>query len=104
MRGVIIINGGNWPARIRSALPQSPDINDARRQFLVRADIVAKLGEGHSARNNRIKTGEFLNQRCVLRPYFELMLRAQRPKIVLQQYRHTAGQSIGDRLSAAGES
>jgi hypothetical protein len=54
------INGGNWPARIRSALPQSPDINDARRQFLVRSDIVAKLGEGHSARNNRIKTGEFL--------------------------------------------
>jgi hypothetical protein len=54
----------------------------------VLADIVAKLGNDHSARNNRIETGIILNQRCVLRSDFELMLRAQRPKIVLQQYRH----------------
>jgi len=50
------------------------------------AGIVAKLSEDHSARNNRIKTGQILNQDCVVRPCFESMLRATRPQIVSQQY------------------
>src|SRR6266436_5114661 len=50
------------------------------------ADIVAKVREDHFARNNRIKTGGFLNQRCAWDPHLELMLRGRRLKIVLQQY------------------
>jgi len=49
-------------------------------------DIVAKLSEDRSARNNRIHTSGFLNQGCVLGSNFELLLRARRPKLVLQQY------------------
>jgi hypothetical protein len=30
------------------------------------ADFVAKVGEGHLRRNNRIGTANFLNQHCVL--------------------------------------
>jgi hypothetical protein len=52
----------------------------------VRADIVAKVGEGYEARNNRIKRGLFLNQPFASASDFELMLRAQRRKIVLQHY------------------
>jgi hypothetical protein len=52
------------------------------------ADIVAKIRDGLLARNIRIETGHFLNQHCVLVSDLELLLRAQRPKIVLQQYRH----------------
>jgi hypothetical protein len=67
------------------------------------ADIVAKLSEDRLARNNRIQTGGFLNQGCVLDSNFELLLRARRPKIVLQQYRHVADLSCpaaGCRLIA----
>jgi hypothetical protein len=37
------------------------------------ADIVAKVGEDQFARNNRIETGGFLNQGCVLMPDLESM-------------------------------
>src|SRR5262249_8583804 len=54
----------------------------------VLADFVAKLCEDQARRNKRIKAGGFLNQRCVFGLLLELKLRAQRLKIVLQQYRH----------------
>jgi hypothetical protein len=45
-------------------------------------DIVAKLGEGWRARNNRIAAKGFLNQSCGLVAILESILPAQTPKIV----------------------
>jgi len=52
------------------------------------ADIVAKVGEGHLRRNNRIGTTNSLNQHCVSALDLESILLVWVRKIFLQQYRH----------------
>jgi hypothetical protein len=54
------------------------------------ADIVAKVGGWQLGRNNRIATGNSLNQHCSSGPDLESMLLPRSPKIFLQQYRPTA--------------
>jgi hypothetical protein len=54
------------------------------------ADIVAKVGEGHLRRNNRIGTTSFLNQHCVSALDLESILLVWMRKIFLQQYLHKA--------------
>src|SRR5260370_10305911 len=50
------------------------------------ADIVAKVGEGHLERNNRIAANKFLNRYCESGLDLQSILLARMHKILLQQY------------------
>ncbi len=71
------------------------------RECPLRVDIVAELGEGQLASNNRIGMNKFLNQHCALAPFFESILLTRALKIVLQQYRSKADLGrFGTRIRA----
>jgi len=71
------------PCKLEVLLPLPLPALHLRHVF---ADIVAKLSEGSLARNIRIGTSRFLNQRCASRAGLESILLAETSKIVLQQY------------------
>jgi len=54
--------------------------------FSALSNIVAKVGDGHLARNNRIGTNNLLNQHCASALELESILLTWTRKILLQQY------------------
>jgi hypothetical protein len=81
--------------RVESAFPLiATDADLLDRQQC--ADIVAKVGEGHLRRNNRIGATNSLNQHCVSALDLESILLVWVRKILLQQYQGQSRRGLGD--------
>jgi len=81
------------PAQVEGVLDQlSAAVSLPRILVSSERDIVAKVGNGHLARNNRIGTNKLLNQHCASALELESILLTWTRKILLQQYQRESGQ------------